>query len=120
YSAPYSTIVYLRGTYAIDLHKTIMASVPDPALHAAFSLQEALKKTGITIDKPASTFRIADLHNELIKEPATIIDTYTSPSLARIVYWLNQKSINLYAEAMLKAIALKSGKKPTALEGVSV
>lgn len=120
YSAPYSDIVCLRGTYAIDLRKTIMASVPDPALYAASRLAEALKKAGIAVDKPASTFRIADLHNEIITQKTALIDTYTSPESADIIYWLNQKSINLYAEALLKTIALKNGKAPTALEGAEI
>src|SRR5690606_16234297 len=120
YSAPFSKTVYLRGTYAIDLKKTIKASVPDPALEAASRLTEALEEASITVDKPASTFRLALLQNEAVPETAALIDTYTSPELEDIIYWLNQKSINLYAEAVLKAIALKKAKNPTALEGAEI
>jgi D-alanyl-D-alanine carboxypeptidase/D-alanyl-D-alanine-endopeptidase (penicillin-binding protein 4) len=44
--------------------------------------------------------------------------TIQSPLLSQIIYWMNQKSINLYAEQLLKTIALKSGKLPTTTNGV--
>jgi D-alanyl-D-alanine carboxypeptidase/D-alanyl-D-alanine-endopeptidase (penicillin-binding protein 4) len=44
--------------------------------------------------------------------------TISSPTLSKIVYWLNQKSINLYAEQLLKTIAWKQGRKPTTANGV--
>jgi D-alanyl-D-alanine carboxypeptidase/D-alanyl-D-alanine-endopeptidase (penicillin-binding protein 4) len=40
--------------------------------------------------------------------------------LGKIVYWLNQKSINLYAEQLLKTIAWKSGKQASTGNGVLV
>jgi D-alanyl-D-alanine carboxypeptidase/D-alanyl-D-alanine-endopeptidase (penicillin-binding protein 4) len=50
----------------------------------------------------------------------TKLTTILSPTLSKIVYWLNQKSINLYAEQLLKTIAWKSGKVPTTDNGVEV
>jgi D-alanyl-D-alanine carboxypeptidase/D-alanyl-D-alanine-endopeptidase (penicillin-binding protein 4) len=44
--------------------------------------------------------------------------SYNSPKLSKIIYWLNQKSINLYAEQVLRTIALKQGKEPTTENGV--
>jgi len=51
---------------------------------------------------------------------ATILTTILSPKLSRIIYWLNQKSINLYAEQLLKTIAWKAGKLPSTENGVEV
>jgi len=51
---------------------------------------------------------------------ATSLTTILSPRLSQIVYWLNQKSINLYAEQLLKTLAWKSGKEPTTANGVEV
>jgi D-alanyl-D-alanine carboxypeptidase/D-alanyl-D-alanine-endopeptidase (penicillin-binding protein 4) len=36
-----------------------------------------------------------------------------------VIYWLNQKSLNLYAENLLKTIAWKQGRKPTTENGVA-
>ena len=51
YSAPYSTVIYLRGTYGIDLKKAIAASVPDPAYHLAYQFLSRLKQSGISVER---------------------------------------------------------------------
>ena len=45
------------------------------------------------------------------------IATHYSPPLRKVIYWLNQKSINLYAEQLLLAMAdsLKSDDPPSML-----
>jgi len=48
------------------------------------------------------------------------LSTITSPSLSEIVYWLNKKSVNLYAEHLLRTIAWKSGRAATANNGAAV
>jgi D-alanyl-D-alanine carboxypeptidase/D-alanyl-D-alanine-endopeptidase (penicillin-binding protein 4) len=119
FSAPYSKVVYLRGTYGIDLQKAISASVPDPALDLARNLQIRLKALGINAEA-ISTAR--ELESEMLPfQPATkILDSYTSPSLDKIVYWFNQKSINLYGEHLIKTIAWKQGKEINFANGVDV
>ncbi|MFD2162526.1 D-alanyl-D-alanine carboxypeptidase/D-alanyl-D-alanine-endopeptidase [Paradesertivirga mongoliensis] len=119
YSAPYTDIVYLRGTYGIDLKKTIMISMPDPALTLARELKSALDDNGISIAGQASTARLLDLEKEKFLPPATVIDEYQSPLLRQIIYWLNQKSLNLYGENLIKSIALKQGKAATTENGIS-
>ena len=39
-----------------------------------------------------------------------LLSTYKSPLLKDIVYWLNKKSVNLYAEHLLKAVGQKKNK----------
>ena len=104
YSAPYSEKIYLRGTYGIDLKKTIEISLPDPGYAVAHQLKLALEQRGIPVENGTTTTQRLVEKNQYIDEKSTIIDTYNSPSLADIVYWFNQKSINLYGEAMLKTI----------------
>ena len=119
YSAPYSGIVYLRGTYGIDLKKAISASVPDPALDLADNLRNRLKASGIGAETITTARELAI--DKLPFQPAiTILDTYTSPTLEKIVYWFNQKSINLYGEHLVKTMAWKQGKDITTPEGVDV
>lgn len=120
YSAPYSETVYLRGTYAIDLNKKIGASVPDPAFDAGFHLTAALSKAGIDVVKGNTTARKLGVPGTQFQAPVTTLISHSSPSLNKIIYWFNQKSINLYGEHLIKTFALKHGKEPTTQEGVKI
>ncbi|MDN3549490.1 D-alanyl-D-alanine carboxypeptidase/D-alanyl-D-alanine endopeptidase [Mucilaginibacter aquaedulcis] len=114
-----STVMYLRGSYAVDQDKkAISVAIPDAAYDAAFRLADTLSKLGITVSngaESASTLSAKALQLPLIAKNLTTIQ---SPPLSRIIYWLNQKSINLYAEQLLKTIAWKQGRKPTTSNGV--
>ena len=114
-------MMYLRGTYAQDqTKKSISAALPDPAYDAAFRLADTLKRLGILVSgEPESTGTLTakGLTTPLI---TTNLTTLLSPQLSQIVYWLNHKSINLYAEQLLKTIAWKAGKQPSTGNGVDV
>ncbi len=120
YSAPYSGLVYLRGTYGIDLKKVISASVPDPAFDIAYRLLNRLKQSGIQIVKGAVTTRELSMNGRPFQAPSKIIEIQTSPSLEKVVYWFNQKSINLFGEHLVKTLAWKQGKDITTPQGVEV
>jgi D-alanyl-D-alanine carboxypeptidase/D-alanyl-D-alanine-endopeptidase (penicillin-binding protein 4) len=68
---------------------------------------------------PESTTSLAAKGLQL-PQIVTNLTTIFSPRLSQIVYWLNQKSINLYAEQLLKTIAWKAGKLPSTANGVQV
>lgn len=114
-----SKVMYLRGSYAVDKDKkSISAAIPDAAFDAALRLSDTLKKLGITVGydpESVATLTAKGLKAPLITQNLTAIQ---SPPLSRIIYWLNQKSINLYAEQLLKTIAWKQGRKPTTANGV--
>jgi D-alanyl-D-alanine carboxypeptidase/D-alanyl-D-alanine-endopeptidase (penicillin-binding protein 4) len=112
-------LVYLRGTYATDqTKKSIAAALPDPAYDAAMRLADTLNRIGIAVSgEPEST---NTLTAKGLPIPLIIngLATIQSPLLSQIIYWMNQKSINLYAEQLLKTIALKSNRQPTTTDGV--
>lgn len=114
-------VFYLRGTYATDQSKkSISAALPDPAFDAAYRLADTLRRLGITVSggpESVATLTAKDLAAPAIK---TSLSTITSPQLSKIVYWLNQKSINLYAEQLLKTMAWKAGKTASTANGVAV
>lgn len=120
YSAPYSTVIYLRGTYGIDLKKVIAASVPDPAYDLVYRLLSKLKQSGTSVGKGAVTARELNLNNQVFPAPTKIIAIHTSPDLDKIVYWFNQKSVNLFGEHLIKTIAWKDDKEITTQNGVKV
>ena len=116
-----SKLMYLRGSYAIDQNKkSISVALPDPAYDAAFRLTDTLNRLGVLVSYgPEST---GTLTAKGLPTPQIIpnLTTILSPHLSQIIYWLNQKSINLYAEQLLKTIAWNAGKQPTTENGVEV
>lgn len=116
FSAPYSSFIVLRGTYASDLNKQIGISVPDGALDAAWSLQAALEKEGVSVEEPANTAFLMKSEGESIPLETTLLDRYFSPTISQICYWFMKRSINLYGEALLKTAALQEGSEPETSE----
>ncbi|QEM05141.1 D-alanyl-D-alanine carboxypeptidase/D-alanyl-D-alanine-endopeptidase [Mucilaginibacter rubeus] len=114
-----SKVIYLRGTYAIDQDKkSISAAIPDAAYDAALRLNDTLRSLGIIIGNEPESATTLSAKNLPLPIIAKNLVTISSPTLSKIVYWLNQKSINLYAEQLLKTIAWKQGRKPTTANGV--
>jgi D-alanyl-D-alanine carboxypeptidase/D-alanyl-D-alanine-endopeptidase (penicillin-binding protein 4) len=114
-----SNVVYLRGTYAEDqTKKSISLALPDPAYDAAFRLMDTLKDAGITVTGLAESTTTLTAKKEITPSAAQNLLTISSPELSKIIYWTNQKSINLYAEQLLKTIAWKLGKQPSTVNGV--
>ena len=116
-----SKTMYLRGSYAIDQAKqSISGALPDPAYDAAFRLTDTLKRLGILVSNdPEST---STLKEKNLQSPqiANNLTTILSPPLSKIIYWLNQRSINLYAEQLLKTLAWKAGREVTTANGVEI
>lgn len=109
YSAPYSEKIILKGTYGQDLNKAIEISIPDPAYDLAYQLQKLLSQDSVFAALGITTGqRIAEEGGSIAPETKTI-ETHSSPKLSEIIYWFNQKSINLYGESILKMIGYFTG-----------
>ncbi|MBB6501286.1 D-alanyl-D-alanine carboxypeptidase/D-alanyl-D-alanine-endopeptidase [Pedobacter cryoconitis] len=120
YLPPFSSTAYLRGTWATDIQKQgIALALPDPAFEAAFRLQDTLAKAGIKVSEAPVTARQLSAAHLPVPEIGQKISTVSSPALAEIVFWLNKKSLNLYAEHLLRTIAWKSGVAATAANGAA-
>ncbi|MEH6304463.1 D-alanyl-D-alanine carboxypeptidase/D-alanyl-D-alanine-endopeptidase [Olivibacter sp. CPCC 100613] len=109
YSAPYSSLIYLRGSYGIDLRKPIQIALPDAAYDAALRLQLNLERQGISVRQPATTGELLKLSGKGVPEEGKTLLIHQSPTLADLVYWFNQKSINLYGESLLMTLAREKG-----------
>jgi D-alanyl-D-alanine carboxypeptidase/D-alanyl-D-alanine-endopeptidase (penicillin-binding protein 4) len=111
--------MYIRGAYAIDkAKKSISVAVPDPAFDAAFRLTDTLKRLGITISQNPESVITLTAKAKPVPAISTTLTVLYSPSLSQMVYWLNKESINLYAEQLLKTMALQNGKKVSTHSGV--
>lgn len=111
--------INLNGTFAIDEDKDrISVALPDPPYELARQLKQALAEAGISVSgKPMSERMWIDSTNKADLTISNTIATHYSPPLRKVIYWLNQKSINLYAEQLLLAMAdsLKNDDPPSAL-----
>lgn len=114
-------VVYLRGTYAEDqTKKSISLALPDAAYDAALRLTDTLKRLGIAVTGTAESTSTLTAKGENTPKALQNILTVSSPELSKIIYWTNQKSINLYAEQLLKTIAWKTGKQSSTVNAVKV
>lgn len=107
FAAPYSSRIYLRGTYGMDVRKTVYLSVPDGAYDAAYQLHNALEQAGIPQTHSPTTTHLLLLAGSEVPSGGIALHTHRSPVLGELIYWFNQKSINLYGEALLKVMAYK-------------
>jgi D-alanyl-D-alanine carboxypeptidase/D-alanyl-D-alanine-endopeptidase (penicillin-binding protein 4) len=108
YGAPYSYYRRAEGTIPAEKKNyEVDGSIPDPALFCAQSLEQSLKTIGIVVSEKATTTRVLKENKEYAETNKQMLFTNYSPTLAEIVYWTNFKSINLYAEHLLKYIAYK-------------
>lgn len=111
YGAPYTYQRHLRGTIPVGSGVfSIKGAIPDPPLFVAWELADALENVGILALRPPSSIRSLPDHQWPSTE-LTEIFVYQSPTLSAIVKRTNMKSVNLYAEALLRAIGLEYDQK---------
>lgn len=96
YGSEFSFLQRVRGTIPAGIEEfSIKGAIPDPAQCCAQLLAEELQKRGIDITHE-------DMNLIKPKNKRIVFHTTYSPTVKEIVYWTNQKSINLYAEHLLK------------------
>ncbi len=101
YFSPVGDSLTLRGTIPVnEKNFSISGAMPDATYQLAAALLH--KKSGDS----APVLVAADTTAKNI----TWVYTHTSPPFDSLIYWFDQKSINLYGEALLKTMAfLKTG-----------
>ena len=109
YGSEFSFSQSIRGTIPAAVKEfPIKGSIPDPAAYTAKLLEQELESRGITVEQQA----IAPL-----QRPTLLLETI-SPDVEEIIHWTNQKSINLYAEHLLKAMGENAGKEGSTASGI--
>ncbi len=105
----------IRGTIPLNRNAfEISGAMPDPAAQFAGTLQKAgagIRSSGKAVVTAAVNLSEAGF---------TPFHTVTSPPLDSIVYWLNRKSVNLYAEALVKTMAVKYAGVGATKEGTGI
>lgn len=101
YCAPYSNYGFIKGTLPPNTEPyTIKGAIPNPLEYFGTELMKALTENNITI-----TGHVTYQSKPIM--PKTVIWESQSPVLSEIVTQTNLFSINIYAEALIRAIALE-------------
>lgn len=94
FGSEFSLNQFIRGTIPAAVNEfAIRGAIPDPAICCAQLLTQELQARGIAIQGQQIDFG----------QRITFHQT-KSPTVAEIVYWTNQKSVNLFAEHLLKTM----------------
>jgi serine-type D-Ala-D-Ala carboxypeptidase/endopeptidase (penicillin-binding protein 4) len=118
FSAPYNNKGWISGTIPENKEDFILkGSIPDPPLFLAKTLDKQLRAKGIKIKSDPLTIRIKpELRNDSLK----IISETLSPPLSSIIEVLNHKSVNLYAEHLIKELGKSFKNSGTTAAGAEV
>lgn len=119
FGAPNSTVRYLRGTIPVGRGQfKIKGAIPDPAHFAAYSLIKALEASGIETNKMAKNIFEYRREGKDQRLSRTTIMKITSQPVSQIIKRTNEKSVNLYAEALLKAMGKRKKGEGSTEKGV--
>lgn len=119
YDRPWGTnTIYIRNYVPEGDTIRYSLSVGNPALFFAHVMRETFEKEGIQV-----TGSLYDRHGlslvEGYKTSASLVAAYTSPTLEEIVYILNKRSQNMFAENLLKTVGAHHKMKMTGLTETS-
>jgi D-alanyl-D-alanine carboxypeptidase/D-alanyl-D-alanine-endopeptidase (penicillin-binding protein 4) len=107
-----SSTAHVRGTIpAGEKRFVISGAFPNSAVQFVETLRRSLQDAGVSVPLPADNLKRAT---------PTIIATQLSPPLDSINYWFLKKSINLYGEALIKAIGFEKGGMGSTGKGIEI
>lgn len=114
YGMPYSNYRMVMGTVPSGKKAfSLRGDIPNPPMLLAHQLTDALKNGGITV-------RQAPKDQPIGKEKRIVVCTTESPTLKEIIKETNYRSLNHYAEHLLKYLALERQKTATLNKSLEV
>lgn len=120
YGAPYSNERFATGEIPANRSDFVVkGSLPDPELQLAIELYEKLNSAGIKVQEGPSAFRLENF-DKLKSRKGTIIHTEFGPSTLEIATITNHKSINLFAEGLLRQVGFEKNKKGSTSDAVDL
>ncbi|PIX35760.1 MAG: D-alanyl-D-alanine carboxypeptidase/D-alanyl-D-alanine-endopeptidase [Bacteroidetes bacterium CG_4_8_14_3_um_filter_31_14] len=100
---------YRVATGKLPLHKSdfeVKGSIPNPPIYAALLLKQELNKNGIIVTDSVQSIYEYSINTDSLQTP-NFFYTIKSPLLKDIIYYTNIKSVNLYAEHLLRQLGIK-------------
>ncbi|MGK0187230.1 MAG: D-alanyl-D-alanine carboxypeptidase/D-alanyl-D-alanine-endopeptidase (penicillin-binding protein 4) [Verrucomicrobiales bacterium] len=117
YGAPYADTYFLRGSIPKKSGKfSIKGAIPDPAWFCAQRLHLYLKAKGIVAIGEPTTARRGNFRKQGAR---TDMHTHLSKPLGELIHSVNHESLNLDAEAMLKAIGVTASREGATTAGAA-
>lgn len=111
YGSPFTKLRFIQGTIPASREEfKVKGAMPDPAGFIADYLKQKLKDTGVAVSGAATTLFALEKEGNKPTKARKVISVMESPRLADIVKMINEWSVNLYAEALLKHIGVKLAK----------
>jgi D-alanyl-D-alanine carboxypeptidase/D-alanyl-D-alanine-endopeptidase (penicillin-binding protein 4) len=108
YGEPYNYQRVIKGRLPANRNAfEVKGSMPDPEQLLALLFYQELQKMGVRVDGGSASIR---LQPELLNrrtENIILLHTEVGPKLEEIVFWTNQRSVNLFAEGLLRQIGAK-------------
>ncbi len=115
YGAPDQYNLKIFGTIPTSLTGfTIKAALPNPARFALYALRKALKEQDIEVTGSLELLSQAPDYTVM-----QLLHTYQSPELKDIVWIVNKRSFNLYADMLLRHLAVHAGQKGSLENGLA-
>ena len=121
YGQPYTQLRMLEGT--VPLGKTnfdVDGSIPDPPKYFAGLFSAYLKDKGILVGNTGAVENVITWNSKSDTAHRTQIAQHLSPKLSEILKPTNLKSVNLFAEAFLKALGSVKKKEGSENAGIAV
>ncbi len=116
YCAPGLFTAALRGTIPAGVKEfSIKGSIPDPSVFAAQYFAKNLEQSGIVVTK--SSFKITEQKSY---DKSKLIFITQSPPLKDIIYILNKRSNNLFAEQLIKMLGYHQKGEGSTEKGLQV
>ena len=118
YAPPFATAGFTTGTIPVDEKAfRISGSMPRPGVQFQKALEKKLGTANVAV---SGSIKIpASISNKPTRMNLVPFDSISSPTLDSVNYWFMRKSINLYGESLMKAIALnKTGERASTDEGI--
>ncbi|HCY90108.1 MAG TPA: D-alanyl-D-alanine carboxypeptidase/D-alanyl-D-alanine-endopeptidase [Chitinophagaceae bacterium] len=118
YAFPFGHTVMLKGTVPAGQQRfDVFGSIPDPARFFADSLARRAAKSGIRLGE-GLYYASGQAIQPVI--PVDSFAVYRSPDWEEVNNWFMKKSINLYGEAVVKAISYQAGQRAATDSGIFV
>lgn len=118
FAAPYSKDGWLAGSIPVNSEDFVLsAAIPDPPMLISVLMDKKLRLSGIKIEGSPSTVR---LENQSSIPAFVPVSEYVSPPLSSIVEVLNHKSVNLYAEHLVKELGKRFEGSGSTAAGIDV
>ncbi|HNZ43628.1 MAG TPA: D-alanyl-D-alanine carboxypeptidase/D-alanyl-D-alanine-endopeptidase [Bacteroidales bacterium] len=121
YGQAYTPLRMLEGT--VPLGKSdfdVDGAIPDPPRYFVQQFASYLNNQGVKIEKSFTTDREMKWKNQSDTAERKLLAKHISPPVSDIVIQTNMKSINLFAEAIVKACGVKMKKEGSENAGIEV